>query len=507
MANFIPVDSNLISISNPSGQNLDIAPAITRLGVSFTMDMCSEINFDILDPGFKFANANYFQIRRDVIYSGMLFEISAVEVQRSSGYDPLYRISARSKPIQLMKRDKGAEAFTGMTPTQFAGAIAARFSMGFFGQETTKSQTIVKGRSANVDESVWDVLSRVANDNQFVVFETNNILFFTSQTNLAGKWGDPEFIFQGNTLIPFGWPETAEGTFAGASDRYQLMDMPTLRRSDDNPMDAEGSILVERTNGRQLRPGMTINLTGIPDFEGLYIITAVDFEEGVSDPVTVSFRIPADPEAPTGSGGGGYTGGTADSSALPSDIESLLNDQIKRLMGYDEAGVPYADHSNQYATYKNAAKREAEEVWEQVTYDAKNEAFDQALINVGGADSIVGRALISAREALFRNLSTSQEVRIPTGLRNAIANATVYVIGSSSGWLYTRMFNTAIRDAKTLWEATSVTEQNGIYARLRSKYGTESPHFMIINQPEVRTLVRYEMPNLLSVNRNRTFVL
>lgn len=94
MANFIPIDSNLISISNPSGQNLDIAPAITRLAVSFTMDMCSEINFDILDPGFKFANANYFQIRRDVIYSGMLFEISAVEVQRSSGYDPLYRISA-----------------------------------------------------------------------------------------------------------------------------------------------------------------------------------------------------------------------------------------------------------------------------------------------------------------------------------------------------------------------------------------------------------------------------
>jgi len=507
MANFIPIDPDLISITNPSGQNLDITPAITRLSASFTMDMASEINFEVVDKDFKFASAGYFDIRRDITYAGMLFEVSAVDVQRSSGLDPLYRIAARSKAIQLMKRDKGAEAFTGLTPTQFAATVAARFSMGFFGQETTKSQTIVKGRSANVDESVWDVLSRVANDNQFVVYETNNILFFTSQTHLAGKWGDPDFIFQGNTLIPFGWPESLDSAFPGAQNRYQLMEMPSLRRSDDDPMDAEGTILVERTNGRQLRPGMTINLTGIPKFEGLYLITAVEFEEGVADPVTVSFRIPSDPEAPAGSGGGGYSSeDSADASSLPSDIQALIGEYVTRFMGYDEAGVPYATFSSNYTSYKNAATFWAEEVWEQLTYSSKTRVIETAKDTlIGGDQNIAYKALVAVREQLFRNIYDVQESRIPLSLRSAVSEATAEVLGTSSGRLYAEIFNKATRDAKTLWEATTVSIQNQMYSSFRSKYGAQSPSYRVLNRPEVRRLVRYEMPNLLSVNTGRTF--
>jgi hypothetical protein len=504
MANFIPIDTNLISIDNPSGENLDITPAITRLAVSFTMDMASEINFEVVDKDFKFASAGYFDIRRDITYAGMLFEVSAVDVQRSSGLDPLYRVSARSKAIQLMKRDKGAEAFTGLTSTQFAATVAARFSMGFFGQETTKSQTIVKGRSSNVDESVWDVLTRVANDNQFVVFETNNILFFTSQTHLAGKWGDPDFIFQGNTLIPFGWPESLDSVFPGAQKRYQLMEMPTLRRSDDDPMDAEGTILVERTNGRQLRPGMTINLTGIPKFEGLYLITSVDFEEGVSDPVTVNFRIPSDPEAPSGSGGGGVSTETGQSEVLPADIINLLNEQLKRTMGYDEAGVPYFNHAGTYNSLKANVKYHAELIWTELTVFGKDTRFSQAITALNGPNTIAGRALNAIKDPLYRNIITAQQTSVPVSLRNALSNATTEVTGRSSGNYFSRLYNQALTDAKRLWEATSVSEQNSLYNLFERRYGTQNPAYRIISRPQVRSQVRYEMPNLLSTNRPPT---
>jgi len=502
MANFIPIDSNLISVRSPSGQNLDIAPAITRLAVSFTMDMCSEINFEVLDPGFKFAKANYFQIRRDITYNNMLFEISAVEVQRSTGYDPLYRISARSKPIQLMKRDKAAEAFTGMTPTQFAAAIAARFSMGFFGQETIKNQTIVKGRSANVDESVWDVVTRVASDNQFVVFETNNILFFTSQTNLAGKWGDPDFIFKGNTLIPFGWPESAQGTFPGAAERYQLIDMPTLRRSDDDPMDAEGSILVERTNGRQLRPGMTINLTGIPDFEGLYLITAVDFEEGVSDPVTVSFRIPSDPEAPAGGGNGGYTS-PSDSSALPLGIEAAIQDYVKRFIGIDPNTKPYTEHSNDYNRLVQTALLWAEDIWEQATISGKDARLTQMGVTVeGGTTSVAYLAVKSVMGLLSSNVVQTGQGGVTITIKNALRTELTKLLGISSGRLFSDTYNRALKDAKEIWEATSYQGQTALYNQFARKYGNTSASYIVLTR--ISNELRKDMPNLLNLNRPPT---
>jgi len=504
MSNFIPIDSDLIAIVAPDSERLDIAPAITSLYVSLTMDGASEITFEVIDQGFTFAKANYFNLRRDVIYDGMLFEISAVEVERSDGFAPKYTISARSKAVQRMKRDKGAESFSGLTVTQFAQTIASRFSMGFFGQETSKQQSIVKGKSARVDESTWDVLTRVANDNQFVVFETSNILFFTSQEYLAGKWGDPDYIYQGNTIIPFGWPETDDATFPGAREKWILIDMPNLRRSDDNPLDAEGSMQVERINGRKLRPGMTINLTGIPEFEGIYLITAVEFQEGVSDPVSVSFRIPSDPEAPAGQGGNGYNSGISgsnDPSLLPADIMAKISDFMTVSLGYDEAGIPYAQHYADFATKEIAAYNSALLVWQERTEEGKDEKLLEIQGSlVGGGLNLIYRALLAVKTDLYRNVLNSQERALSSELKSVLRQKVRQHVGFASGAIFQQLYNVVSRDARQLWEATSINQQGAIFREKRAKYGANDFRYTVLQDPDVVRLVRYEMPNLLRVN-------
>lgn len=505
MSNFITIDSDLIAISAPDSEKLDIAPAITSLNVSLTMDGASEITFEVVDQNFTFAKANYFSLRRNVYYDDLMFEISAVEVQRSAGYAPLYTISARSKAVQLMKRDKGAESFSGLTPTQFAQTMANRFSMGFFGEDTTKVQSIVKGRSSRVDESTWDVLTRVANDNQFTVFETNNILFFTSQEYLIGKWGDPDYQYRGLTFVPFGWPETDPETFPGAQEKWILIDMPNLRRSDDNPLDAEGSMQVERVNGRKLRPGMTINLLGIPDFEGAYLITAVEFSEGVSDPVMVSFRTPADPEAPAGQGGSGYSSdgatGESTSSPLPGDIVAKIADYITRSQGYDEAGVPYAEHAGDLKEKIRFAENFALLVWRERTSELKDIKFEEIEDSlVGGRVNVLWRAINSVRTELYRNVIDSQVKNLSNDLRNVLRDKVRDHVGFASGAIFQQLYNTISRDAKQLWEATSIASQNEMLRNKRLRYGANDFKYTVLQDPDVIRLLRYNMPNLLATN-------
>jgi len=125
MLNFRPITGKLLRIVGlDSNKVQEISELATNLDVSLTMDASSEIRFEAIDPNFEYAKANTWQIRRDVYYRELGFEISATEVSATRSFDPMYRISARNKNVQLMKRDKSAEAYTRISGTAFAAQVA-----------------------------------------------------------------------------------------------------------------------------------------------------------------------------------------------------------------------------------------------------------------------------------------------------------------------------------------------------------------------------------------------
>lgn len=296
MAYVDPIDINLFNLGDlGTFQSRDITESIVDFNVSLSLSGSSQVGVAVIDPGFTYAKSNYFQIRRDIFYRNMWFEISAVETQRSGAVHPLYNLECRSKAVQLMKRDKKPEAYRGMRAYDFAYAVAKRFNLNFVGEQTTKKQSIVKGKSRNSDDSVWTVLQSLASEQKFICFESEGTLFFCSEQFLLGKWGDPNFSYGQFYFIPFHYPESDDPAFASVKDKYVLLEQPQLRRSDDDIKAASGSMLVDRFNGVNLRPGMTIYLGGIPDFESFYLITDVTFSEGTPEPVQVQFRVPVDP--------------------------------------------------------------------------------------------------------------------------------------------------------------------------------------------------------------------
>ena len=199
-------------------QSANVADFITRIELSWTMDAVSQLEFDVLDENILMLSHNYFQVRREVTYNGHVFEISAHEIKQSKGKGLIHTVECRTKAVQLMKRDKNPEAFGESSASDFVRMACARYGLVCLAQSTAVKRTIVKATGPEVDESVWDVIQRLAADAQFVAFESDGTLYFGSQEWLLGKWANVEV----------NWPSEDSHTLF-------MLEAPNCRRSDDDP--------------------------------------------------------------------------------------------------------------------------------------------------------------------------------------------------------------------------------------------------------------------------------
>ena len=169
------------------GPAADISEIITSMSVSLTAAEISQVSITIADPGLVYMNADYFQLRQKIKCLGEIFEISVIEVSQSSAGESV-TLDCRLTGIQQLRRDKGSAVFTAGSATSFCSERARLVGLDFFGESTAAKSSISRIRNDTTDESTWDVIKRLAGDNQFMAFETGGRLFFTSQQFLLGKY-------------------------------------------------------------------------------------------------------------------------------------------------------------------------------------------------------------------------------------------------------------------------------------------------------------------------------
>ena len=106
-----------------------------------------------------------------------------------------------------MRRDKGQKSFGNTSPSEFAAAMAAKFGLKIFAEDSPRNGTIVRESNKNKDESTFDVLQRLARDLDFRFFEAKGVLFFASEEfivensdkfelNVPSEETDPHFILK-----------------------------------------------------------------------------------------------------------------------------------------------------------------------------------------------------------------------------------------------------------------------------------------------------------------------
>ena len=307
--------SGIVQLTDLYGQAAEyFGSMILEVNVDFTMDIGSEIAIKVLDPDYSMSQSNYFVVRRDITYRGLKYEIAAVESGAGDSYSPVVTIRARNKGIQQMRRDKLPRTVnSGGTAYEFAANAANKFNMNFIGQKTNPVHSSFKAGGSNLNESTWDVLSRIAKDNQYVVFEFNNILVFGSHEWLMWKFGTWSKVIpatgtkkeQVKNFVPLLYLPGLTGEDIAqkyvSSDTtdvaFELEKWHNFSTDDADPLAASGSCNVLMPNGAVLRPGMTALCGPYPGyFNGGYIITSVSFSEGQPNPASVQFRTPEVPK-------------------------------------------------------------------------------------------------------------------------------------------------------------------------------------------------------------------
>jgi hypothetical protein len=334
----VPNTAGKISIGSLSdGVMTNIDHSIISVSVEYTMNQSSQLSFEVVETMntdysqiaeaektyprvLEFAENNYFQIGRDVIYetttlneidntnnSGInlikqkqLFEIASLTFAQGPGGSPTWQVKCYSKAIQQMKRDRNPGTVKG-TGSAFVKNAAKKYGLKYFGEETSKKQVVTKATGDKQADSLWDVLDRLAKDAKFVVYEVDGFLVFASEKYLLHKWGmdsgdtvriwnkkKTRFEPKGTKYIPLQYPAVGKG----APGYFFAMSYPTINVSTNDPRYGDGSITVDRQNGTQIRPGMTAYVGNVPSLNGYYLIDSVSFSDRTPDPVTVSFRKP-----------------------------------------------------------------------------------------------------------------------------------------------------------------------------------------------------------------------
>ena len=303
-----------------TGINEEINQSILSCKVSYSTKLCTEISLEIFDTGFKFGANNYFNIGRDVTYVTkglnnaedvgggtakftfivLKMEVADISVSQSQGINPIWTIKCRTKAIQQMKRDKKPGSFPQATGFEFVHQAATKYGLEFVGEKTSKVQRVTQASGTKQADSLWSVITSLANDAHFECFEADGVLYFASMKWLLHRWGSHGIVLDKTKTDPVTKVKTTrkvERRFVPLipgrmGEDFPLMQLPEMQKGDNDPMEASGSANIGRASGQVLRPGMTVFVGGIPTFIGYYLITAVDFDELSPDPVSISFTTP-----------------------------------------------------------------------------------------------------------------------------------------------------------------------------------------------------------------------
>ena len=257
-----------------SSKESEISESIIELGVDLTTDMTTEMNFTVFDPDFRMLRGNYFQVRRMMSYMGYNYEIAQVEMSHTAGAYDAVKVSARSAPIQKMRRETGAESWGSISPSMFAKQTADRHELKMFIQDSSEMVGITRQQGEDIEESTWDVLQRLAADLEYLVFESYGVLYFTSAEYLVERQ-----------------PGITVDLFAGETDPWFPYSI-SLKQSDDDWKGSAFTLQVSKENGKRLRPGMTVSFANCGPFsdERKHLITSVTWSEGDPSPAAIQGR-------------------------------------------------------------------------------------------------------------------------------------------------------------------------------------------------------------------------
>lgn len=278
---------------------------------SLTMGEQSDMTFVLHDPNHAYLSSfagDRGPIGKSASYNG--YPLAVASLSASGGSSGLGETSLSLRPdgIEKLRKVKGGLNRPNISATQYVKDAVTRQGMKFVGQPTTPRPSIERdtpgGLGAEEDRNEWTTIKGLAGEEQFVVFELQNTIYFAK----------PQWLFDNRPNVKVYWAPTSQWQ---QSDRWNVMlSAPTIDFGSQNtedeiqftlPLQAQGAIL----------PGHTVTVVGVPKVPAKLLVTEVTYPvagDGVLEvtakkPWVVEKRERTQPKPPPMSIGGGSGSG------------------------------------------------------------------------------------------------------------------------------------------------------------------------------------------------------
>lgn len=286
----------------------DVREVVTDSKFSASTSAVTQVSLSVTDPKFELLASGIFKTGVPVSFGAYKMQVTAVETVAGSDGAGAITVACRSAVVAKLKKRTGTKVYADVSPTTFVHEECKAVGAKFVGQKSASRKQVArdvkkKGEDDTGEKpSSWTTFQRLAGELGFVCFEVAGTVFFGKPTWLIKRTGVG--------IVKVAW---------GGSEEFAPLSVPNCRRSLDSDEGTTISFELPKERAASVQPGMKLVLSGIPTFNGDYLITSVDHPLAGTATVSVQAATPIDPdiqEAETTSSSPFATGQQGDKSVF-----------------------------------------------------------------------------------------------------------------------------------------------------------------------------------------------
>lgn len=268
----------------------DVAEAVTKAKLDLSTSEVTQLDLKLYDPDLKLLDSRLFlpgsagTAGTAIDYGPLRLECRAVAVEEGG----LISVTARELGAYKLKRLK-ATPRRNMSPTRAAQLDALAVGLKFVGEPSPVVPTVPGEEEANA----WEAHGKAADELGFLRFVVAGVYYYARPSWLVQRAGF----------------DRVQVPWRGERTDPRLAARPACRRSGDDDNDAHFTAKLLGRYGDDVLPGAVAQLTGVPTFDGLYLVNGVAIELDDYSPVTITADSPRNPtprppqvDTPDGSG-------------------------------------------------------------------------------------------------------------------------------------------------------------------------------------------------------------
>ena len=266
---------------------------VQRMTVSMATSQVSELTLTLNDPGLDVLRSGALIVQEESAtgtpgagtewsWFGWRFVLAVLQASGGSAGTGQLDLTFRSAAIQKLRQTRPVhgETFTGKTPTTVLHGWLPHLVA-----QNTQPRTLTVNAAKNTSdqgrgESYWEAALRWAEETGFVLFEAAD----------TGYFAKPSWLLNGAGLT------FATLAWRGRDTDDGIVRMPTVRHTADNyrdPVTVNVSVLGQL--GIKFRPGSGVELTGMGQFDGRYLVTDINGDVAPDSVWTLTASTAVDP--------------------------------------------------------------------------------------------------------------------------------------------------------------------------------------------------------------------